>query len=221
MELEQSDAEGVLAMTPTPKGKPAPSPTRRAGRRRARRLEEIVVAATELLAERGYYKMNLDDLAERLDVSKSLLYHYFGGKESLVIACLERVADETNRRLRDVADTPVSAATRLEALIELQLQIATCDFAAEVRLFAQPLTWPASVGAAIHRMRAAHDRVFSRVIDEGLASGEFVLTDAAVTRHCLYGALNQLTSPTLQTRCPPPAELAAVRDTVMRMFLAT
>jgi AcrR family transcriptional regulator len=207
-------------MTPTAQLKPASGPAERAARRRARRLDEIVAVATDLLAERGYYKMNLDDLAERLDVSKSLLYHYFGGKETLVIACLERIADETSGRLCEVAHAPVSAVTRLEALIDLQLQIATCDFPAEVRLFTQPLPWPASVGAAIHGMRAAHDRVFSGVIDEGLASGEFVVTDAALARQCLYGALNRLTSPTLPARCPSPADLVAVRDTVMRMFLA-
>lgn len=205
-------------MTPTAKLKPASGPTERVARRRARRLDEIVAVATELLAERGYYKMSLEDLAERLDVSKSLLYHYFGGKEPLVIACLERIADEANRRLRDVANAPVPAVTRLDALIDLQLQISTCDSPAEIRLFTQPLPWPTSVGAAIHQMRAAHDRVFSGVIDDGVASGEFVLTDAAVTRQCLYGALNRLASPTLQARCPSPADLVAVRDTVMRMF---
>lgn len=66
-------------------GTDAAPPGYRVGRER-RAL--IVDGATALFAEDGYGDTSLRDIAERVDVSKSTLLHYFGSKEELLSAVL-------------------------------------------------------------------------------------------------------------------------------------
>lgn len=48
--------------------------------------EEILEATTELLSEKGYAAMSMDDLAARVGVSKPTLYTHFPTKDDLVVA---------------------------------------------------------------------------------------------------------------------------------------
>ena len=52
-------------------------------RRKEARPEEILSAALELFAERGYAATRLEDVAARAGVSKGTLYLYFANKEEL------------------------------------------------------------------------------------------------------------------------------------------
>lgn len=46
-----------------------------------------------LFAERGYAAVTMDEVAAAVGVTKPLLYNYFGNKERLYIACMERAGD--------------------------------------------------------------------------------------------------------------------------------
>jgi AcrR family transcriptional regulator len=60
---------------------------------RAERMEQTVAAAHALFAERGYAAVTMDGVAASVGVTKPLLYNYFGNKEQLYLACLERAGD--------------------------------------------------------------------------------------------------------------------------------
>src|SRR5680860_509282 len=60
---------------------------------RAERMEQTVSAAHALFAERGYAAVTMDGVAAAVGVTKPLLYNYFGNKEQLYLACLERAGD--------------------------------------------------------------------------------------------------------------------------------
>jgi AcrR family transcriptional regulator len=60
---------------------------------RAERMEQTVAAAHALFAERGYAAVTMDGVAAAVGVTKPLLYNYFGNKEHLYLACLERAGD--------------------------------------------------------------------------------------------------------------------------------
>jgi AcrR family transcriptional regulator len=56
-------------------------------------MEQTLGAAHELFAERGYAAVTMDEIAAAVGVTKPLLYNYFGNKERLYIACMERAGD--------------------------------------------------------------------------------------------------------------------------------
>lgn len=197
-------------------------PTSRVARRRDRRKAEIVRTATELLAEHGYQGMNLEDVAERTDIAKATLYHYFSGKDELVAAVIEALTGDVNRRLEEELDK-VSDRSHLEqirTLIREQLRILT-DTAPEVAtVFSWPKTWPESFQDTIKDSRRRHDAIFRRVVEAGLAAGEFDCPHPDVALQCLHGVLNQ-SSLWIRPSLPPEqkAELwEAVVDTASRML---
>jgi AcrR family transcriptional regulator len=67
---------------------------RRAGTRlvpRAVREEQMLEVAGEVFAERGFHPASMDEIAERADISKPMLYAYFGSKEGLYGSYMERM----------------------------------------------------------------------------------------------------------------------------------
>ncbi|MBV9895815.1 MAG: TetR family transcriptional regulator [Chloroflexi bacterium] len=80
---------------------------------------EILEVATAEFAEHGYSGARVDDMADRMRTTKRMIYYYFGGKEQLYIAVLERAYAQ----LRDAEQTldvehldPVTAVRELSEL---------------------------------------------------------------------------------------------------------
>jgi len=60
---------------------------------RAEREQLILDVAHARFAARGYGAVTMDDVAADAGVTKPLLYNYFGNKERLYLACMERAGD--------------------------------------------------------------------------------------------------------------------------------
>jgi AcrR family transcriptional regulator len=165
-------------------------PLGRVARKRVRRINEILRVAAEVLGERGYQGTSLEEVADRLDLAKASLYHYFDSKEALFSACLGTAAEEVIRRLTAIADEEGSPTERLRKLIVEQVRFTSYEYSELSRLFLRHLEWPDSIDQKIHDWQARHDEIFKRVIEEGTASGELQIADSAVARQCLVGAVN-------------------------------
>ena len=55
---------------------------------RAQREDQILRSPRQVFAERGYQATTMEDVAERVGVTKPLIYEYFGSKEGLLSACI-------------------------------------------------------------------------------------------------------------------------------------
>jgi AcrR family transcriptional regulator len=81
------------------------------------REELILAVAGQVFAEGGYERASMDRIAELAGVSKPMVYAYFGSKEGLYAAYVERTGRELVERLLR-ADRPEAPHTmRLHALI--------------------------------------------------------------------------------------------------------
>jgi AcrR family transcriptional regulator len=164
----------------------------RVARKRGERIAQILAVAAELFGERGYDAVNLEDVAERLDVTKGSLYHYFAGKDELAAAAIETLGSDWTDRLERLpagADGPPTA--RLRALIREHVAIAVREYPAALRLFLAPSTWPDALRARIAELRRRHDRVFRAVLTEGIATGEFSVVALPATLQAMHAAMSQ------------------------------
>jgi AcrR family transcriptional regulator len=66
----------------------------------AERREQILDAANELFAERGYDGVTIDDIAKGAGVARGLVHHYFGGRKDVYLALLERLGALREEGLR-------------------------------------------------------------------------------------------------------------------------
>ena len=77
----------------------------------------ILDAAEQLFAQRGYDRASLGEIGRRAGVSAALPTYFFGGKEQLYVAVLERLLAERERRLEPIA---LAAADQFERTGELR-----------------------------------------------------------------------------------------------------
>jgi AcrR family transcriptional regulator len=70
---------------------------------RAIREPEMVAAARRVFTERGYHATSMDEIARAVNVTKPMLYAYFGSKEALFAECVRQTGIEFRARVREVA----------------------------------------------------------------------------------------------------------------------
>ncbi|MFI8516530.1 TetR/AcrR family transcriptional regulator [Streptomyces sp. NPDC085481] len=58
---------------------------------RARREEQIIAAALEEFGRNGHATASMTEIARRVGVTKPMLYTYFGSKDGLYTACVDRI----------------------------------------------------------------------------------------------------------------------------------
>ena len=90
------------------------SPSPKFKRRKAERPAEIVAAALEVFAEKGFAAARLDEIARRAGVSKGALYLYFETKEDLFRAV---VHDVVAPKVRPVAEGAAAMDAPFETVI--------------------------------------------------------------------------------------------------------
>ncbi|WP_031465579.1 TetR/AcrR family transcriptional regulator [Sciscionella sediminilitoris] len=64
---------------------------------RAERERQMLTVAEEIFAARGFVATSMDEIAERVGVSKPMLYEYFGSKEGLLIGTIRQARAELRR----------------------------------------------------------------------------------------------------------------------------
>jgi AcrR family transcriptional regulator len=142
---------------------------------RPARQATIVDAARREFVERGFAAVSIRDIAQRAGMSVSALYHYYPGKQDLLLAILDEGADAyfgaCEQALAEAdADDP---AERLEALVA-----ATVRFRVEYPVKSSiTLTEERSLSPenlAHYRSRTARGtRQFQQAIEAGVAAGLF------------------------------------------------
>lgn len=82
-------------------------------------LERITTTARELYVSRGFSRIKMDDVAEKLGISKKTLYLYFPSKEALFEAALLTTLDAWKQRYAGIAgDQSKNCLLKLRELTE-------------------------------------------------------------------------------------------------------
>ena len=114
-----------MTKTATIANSPWASVRDRASEREEKR-EAVLHAAAQAFSRNGYYRTSLDDIAERLGITKPTLYYYAKNKEDLIAAVMERALAQM------LADLPIdphsSAYDQLRVFLRNYAEIASTDF---------------------------------------------------------------------------------------------
>jgi AcrR family transcriptional regulator len=103
------------------------------------RMEQTLAAAHELFAERGYAAVTMDEIAAAVGVTKPLLYNYFGNKERLYIACMERAGDSLINLIAEAVGESANPGDALGAGVRAFFSFLDTDRAAWAVLFDETL----------------------------------------------------------------------------------
>lgn len=145
-------------------------------RRKEARPAELIAAALDLFAEGGFAATKMEDVAARAGVTKGTVYLYFESKEDLFEAVVHETIVRELERAEDFVEAHTGSAT---ALLESYLRgwwktMGETQLAALAKLImAESASFPELadfyVREVVHRGR----RLMARVVERGIASGEF------------------------------------------------
>jgi AcrR family transcriptional regulator len=102
-------------------------------------MEQTLLAAHALFAERGYAAVKMDEIAASVGVTKPLLYNYFGNKEQLYITCMERAGDSLTATVADAVADSANPGEALSAGVRAFFAFLDSDRAAWAVLFDETL----------------------------------------------------------------------------------
>ena len=68
------------------------------------RRSEIIDAAHELFQKKGYDKVTMQDVMNRLDIAKGTIYHYFRSKEQLLEAVIDKISEKMMSQMQAAMD---------------------------------------------------------------------------------------------------------------------
>ncbi|OAH15924.1 TetR/AcrR family transcriptional regulator [Streptomyces jeddahensis] len=167
-------------------------PARPGGRIRdaARTKAEILDVATQEFARAGYTGARVDEIAARTRTTKRMIYYYFGGKEQLFTAVLERaysVIRQAEQELEVEHLDPVAAIRRL-AELTFDHHEAHPDFIRLVSIENIHEAEHIAASEALGKLSSPAIEVIRRILEAGRASGLFTADVDAVDLHAMISA---------------------------------
>ncbi len=117
------------------------------------RMEQTLAVAHGLFAERGYADVKMDEIAAAVGVTKPLLYNYFGNKERLYIACMERAGEALTEAVRSAVAATASPGDALGAGVHAFFAFLDEDRAAWAVLFDETLPHAGEVAERVAEYR--------------------------------------------------------------------
>lgn len=153
------------------------------------RRQRIVLAASQMFAERAYVEVQMDELARAAEVAKPTIYRYFNSKEDLFLEALDGTMSELVAEVSRVADESSPAPLVLRRMIFAALKsFAQCT--AAIRALDGTDAALGERGRAMLRRRARQIREeFARVLERGIAARDFRGLDPDLASRAILGAV--------------------------------
>jgi AcrR family transcriptional regulator len=156
--------------------------------KRRRRRDEILHAALIAFRETGYHSTTLADIADRLGVRKTALYHYFPDKEAILYECHRQSLAELERLTVEARQLD-TAVERLDFLIREHVRVMTDT------LEGSPLAFEVTSMAKerqkeIIEGRDRYEQELRSTVAAGILSGEFRQVDPKIATFAILGSIN-------------------------------
>jgi AcrR family transcriptional regulator len=175
-------------------------------------MEQTVAAAHALFAERGYAAVTMDGVAAAVGVTKPLLYNYFGNKEQLYLACLERAGDGLVATVVEAVGDTTNPAEALSLGLHAFFGFVDEDRAAWAVLFDETLPAGGEIAERVagYRMRL-RDLISASMLEQiPAARRDRARTEVEALSTAVMGAAEALVRWWLRTGAIPAAEAAAL-----------
>lgn len=176
-----------------PRGTALPQPHWQAfaSRRRdpASKRDAVLATAAQMFLERSYSRTSLNDVAERLNITKPALYHYFRNKEEILLECYRVGTSLILDGLDEIAGGGGTGLEKVEAFIYSYATVMTEKFGRCVmRLDEGDLSSEAL--AEVRRYKRKIDRKLRSFIEEGVTDRSIEPCDVKIAAFSIAGAVN-------------------------------
>jgi len=151
--------------------------------------EAVLRTAAQMFNEKGFHATSLDDVAERLHITKPTLYYYVKNKDEILFECVTIGLTLLQDAIREAGASGGTAFDKLLAAMQRYAHIVTMDFGmCVIRVGEDPL--PPDRQRQLRRLKAALDREFRHLIRLGIDEGSIAPCDPKLAAFTIAGALS-------------------------------
>ena len=156
------------------------------------RREAFVDAGLRLMQSKGYEQMTIQDLLDELEASRGAFYHYFDSKQELLVAMVDRIADQALSGVAPMVDDPgLAAIPKLQSFFGGIAQFKT-DRKALMLEFIN--VWKSDDMAVVRdRLRRAMQQrvapILARIVRQGVAEEVFSVESPSETASILMALI--------------------------------
>jgi len=151
--------------------------------------KKILEAAAELMREHGYVNVTLDQIAERLHISKVSIYHHWTSKKEIIFD-LHRIAYKiVIESLEKIVNDDDSPDSKFRRAIENHVSQAVVAGIGPM-LPQQDLLVISRHKKEIVRLRDTYEDMLCQIINEGIRKGVFKKIDVKLLVYSVVGAAN-------------------------------
>lgn len=165
------------------------TPTMERKKVRTDKREAVLRMAAQVFNEKGFQASTLDEVAERLHVTKPTLYYYVRNKDEILFECVRIGLTMLQDAITEVGASGGSAMDKLVAAMHKYTEIVTMDFGmCVIRVGEDPL--PPESQRKLRHIKAGIDQEFRELIRLGIAEGSIATCDPKIAAFTLAGALS-------------------------------
>lgn len=156
---------------------------------RTGKREAVLRTAAQVFNEKGFLASTLDEVAERLNVTKPTLYYYVKSKDEILYECVHIGLTMLQDAIKEVGASGGSAMDKLVAAMHKYTEIVTMDFGmCVIRVGEDPL--PPESQRKLRSIKAEIDLEFRELIRQGIEEGSIAPCDPKIAAFTLAGALS-------------------------------
>jgi AcrR family transcriptional regulator len=158
--------------------------------RKVDREDQLLETATRLFKEKGYHNTSMQDLADALGLQKGSLYYYIDSKEELLRRLLERATSVMAFQIDEIYAADFSPSEKLRWALENHA-VAMMEHLDLVAVYLNEYRNlpPGRLEEAL-ATRKHYEQVLMRILEDGIALGEFRPVDVKMAVFGLLGMLN-------------------------------
>ena len=155
------------------------------------KYEKILLEAAHLINQNGFKETSFQEIADKVGLHKTSLFHYFENKEELLLRILEKSTDLVSKNLgKIVTDNELEPEEKLKKAIYNHLMLMT-KFMDDINIYLNELRSLSKKNRVIYiKKRKKYENDFEKIIAEMKTKGYFKRLDAKIVTFGILGMLN-------------------------------
>ncbi len=176
------------------------------------KYQRILDAAVEVIAERGYFKSPVSEIAKRAGVADGTVYLYFKSKDDVLRTAIDRRFDRFYQQIADAFVAIEGPREQLEYIALVHLESYQVNRSMAVLLQTEMRQSAKFIAEFSHRHLARYIQMVREIVRRGQEQGMFRkdLSDGVVA-HCMFGTIDELVSSAVFTGRVYDAKVTAVQ----------
>lgn len=132
---------------------------------------EIIDAAMELFANKGYHETTMSDVVEASNTSKGTVYYYFDNKQELFETMINDVISRLYNSFERIAEKDCSVREKLKKMIEVHANFYKKNYKLAFSIFMEGKKIDADCKEEIWRWHKKFNSLVENVMKDGVEEG--------------------------------------------------